>query len=179
MKYHLLVIFGITALVLLSGCTVQQPSNGNSGNGTDITAEVVEVDDTVKVEYEGRFESGEVFDSSARHGKPLEFVAGIGRVIRGFDEAVVGMRLGEEKTVTIPPVKAYGFRDKSKIVEIPKENFGDSWDSLEVGVPVHSSQGANGTVLELKEDSAIVDFNHHLAGKTLIFWIKVIYIKKE
>jgi hypothetical protein len=72
----------------------------------------VKTGDTVKVEYTGRFEDGEVFDSSEGR-EPLEFVAGAGQLIQGFDEAVVGMELGEEKTVTIPPEKAYGLANES------------------------------------------------------------------
>ncbi|MBN2518235.1 MAG: FKBP-type peptidyl-prolyl cis-trans isomerase [Candidatus Altiarchaeota archaeon] len=75
---------------------------------------VVNVGDTVTVEYTGRFENGTVFDTNVG-GQPFEFIAGIkpGMVIQGFDEAVLGMRLGEAKTVTIPPEKAYGLEGES------------------------------------------------------------------
>ena len=165
----------IFAALVLAGCTQQPPAQ--ESNGTGISAQLVEQYNTIKVEYEGRLESGEVFDSSARQGKPLEFAAGAGRVIKGFDEAVLGMRLNGEKTVTIAPEKAYGQRDERKVVDIPKAQF-TNWATLEVGMPVNSSEGPNGKIIELKEDSAVVDFNHELAGKTLIFWIKVVEIRK-
>ena len=80
-------------------------------NGSDETTggntEVVESGDTVSVEYTGRLSNGEEFDSSAG-GPPLTFVAGSGMMIPGFDSAVLGMRLGEEKTVEIPAAEAYG-----------------------------------------------------------------------
>jgi len=164
---------------LLLGC-VQQPDagNGNGNNNGGVEVQVIEAGDSVKVDYRGELENGEVFDASERHGSPLEFVAGAGQMIKGFDKAVVGMRVGQEKTVTLAPEDAYGLSDESKVVEVSKENFGDAWDALEVGTPVHSSQGVNGVVKEKKESSAIVDFNHDLAGKTLVFWIKVVEIEK-
>jgi FKBP-type peptidyl-prolyl cis-trans isomerase 2 len=169
------VLFGLLAILLFAGCVQQEkPRSSNA----EISAALVEAGDSVRVEYEGRLLSGEVFDSSRQHGSTLEFVAGAGTMIRGFDEAVIGMRLGEEKTVEIPPQKAYGFRDESKVVEIPKEQFPD-WNALETGMPVHSETGVNGRIVELKENSAIVDFNHELAGKTLVFWIKVVGIEKS
>ena len=170
---QILFVF-VLASLLLVGC-VQPQSNGNGG---DISMELIEAGDTVKVEYRGELENGEVFDASERHGQPLEFVAGAGQMIAGFDEAVVGMRLNEEKTVTIPPEKAYGFRSEQRVAEIPKENFGDSWDSLKEGMPVSSPESGNGIIVEKKENSAKVDFNHQLAGKTLVFWIKVVSVEK-
>jgi len=172
----------VLASLLLAGCTQPEENPANGGlepNGGDISMELVETGDTVKVEYEGSLENGEVFDSTERHdGVPLEFVAGAGQMIKGFDEAVVGMRLNEEKTVTLAPGKAYGFRDEGKVIDLPKENFGDFWGQLEVGMPVSSPEAGNGIVLELSESSAKVDFNHNLAGKTLVFKIKVVGIEK-
>ena len=181
MKKLLFVL--ILASLLLAGCTQpeENPADGNGVEpiGGDISMELIETGDTVKIEYEGSLENGEVFDSTEKHdGVPLEFVAGAGQMIKGFDEAVIGMRLDEEKTVTLEPAKAYGPKDESKIVEISKENFGDFWSQLKVGMPVSSPQAGNGTVLEMNENSAKVDFNHALAGKTLVFKIKVVGIEK-
>ena len=165
--------------LLLAGCTHTPQENGTvTGNGSDVSGKIVEVGDTVKVEYRGEFLDGKVFDSSESHGQPLEFVAGMGRMIKGFDEAVVGMRLGQEKTVTLAPSQAYGFVDESKIVEIPKENIEVGWDELQEGTPISSPEAGNGIVLEKKENSVVVDFNHPLAGKTLVFWIKVVELEK-
>lgn len=173
----------VLASLLLAGCTQpeENPVNGNGVEpiGGDISMELVETGDTVKVEYEGSLENGEIFDSTERHGgTPLEFVAGAGQMIKGFDKAVVGMRLNEEKTVSMGPGEAYGFKDESKIVDISKENFADFWDQLKVGMPVSSPEAGNGIVLEMNENSAKVDFNHNLAGKTLVFKIKVVGIEK-
>ena len=171
-----LVLLGL----LLAGCTQPKDQNGTiTGNGSEVSSRIVEVGDTVKVEYRGGFENGEVFDSSESHGASLEFVAGMGRMIKGFDEAVVGMRLDQEKTVTLQPSEAYGFFDEKKIVEIPKENVGVGWDEIKEGTPISSPEAGNGIVIEKKENSLTVDFNHPLAGKTLVFWIKVVEIEKS
>ena len=178
----LALVFGL----LLSGCVQPQETGKpgqiepgeNGGNIVDIS-KLVENGDTVKIEYEGRLESGEVFDSTERHGgTPLEFVAGAGQMIKGFDKAVVGMRLNEEKEATLSPADAYGQTDQSKIVEILKEQINVDWDNLQVGTPISSPQAGNGIVIEKNENSVRVDFNHELAGKVLIFKIKVVGIVK-
>jgi len=95
----------IGAMMLLVAC------GGDSGDESTPdsvgAANVVEVGDTVSVEYEGRLSNGEVFDSSAGRA-PLTFVAGAGMMIPGFDAAVLGMELNEEKTADIPAAEAYG-----------------------------------------------------------------------
>lgn len=185
---RLFLVSILLIVLLLSGC-VEQPETNTEANdtnageennmGNDVSAELVESGDTVKVEYEGRLESGEVFDSTEKHGgAPLEFVAGAGQMIKGFDEAVVGMRLNQEKEATMGPGSAYGFTDQAKVVEITKEQIGGDWDKLVVGMPISSSVAGNGVIIEKKENSVVVDFNHELAGKTLIFKIKVVEIQK-
>lgn len=62
----------------------------------------------VSVHYTGRLSTGEVFDSSAQHGRPIQFMLGVGQVIQGWDEGIEGMKVGEKKTLTIPPEKGYG-----------------------------------------------------------------------
>ncbi|MCL2403211.1 MAG: FKBP-type peptidyl-prolyl cis-trans isomerase [Coriobacteriia bacterium] len=93
--------------ILLGAMLVLTACNGDSNGDGD--AVVVEVGDTVVAEYTGKLAAdGEVFDSSAERGAPLEFVAGVGMMIPGFDDAVLGMELNEEKTVEIPSDQAYG-----------------------------------------------------------------------
>ena len=163
MKKVILLLSLILVTIILSGCLMvdetptnrldeNQPAqpvidqtpaapeeNGVAGetNGGEVMTQVVGVTDNVKVHYLGTFENGEVFDGSVDEQKnpvrePLAFTAGVGQMIPGFDKAVLGMALNEEKTVTIPPEEAYG------------------------------TEGA-----------------HPLAGKTLIFWIKVIEIERK
>ena len=174
--------------LLLAGCSQQTGAdvNGNTtvsgmvtgntaGNGAD-GMNVVGKGDTIKAEYVGTFEDGNVFDKSEGRG-PLEFVVGAGQMIAGFDEAVVGMKLNEEKNVTIPPEKAYGPADAGQRVDVPLAQIqGDS--NVEVGTVLYTSTGMPATVVEINGEMAVVEVKHPLAGKTLNFWIKVTSITK-
>ena len=98
-------------------------------------------------------------------------------MIKGFDSAVIGMALEEEKTVTLQPFDAYGEADPAKVVEIQKNQIGDA-ENLKIGMSVTNSQGASGVVEEVKDGTIVINFNHRLAGKPLTFWIKVVKIEK-
>jgi len=131
--------------------------------------------DRVVVEYEGRFEDGEVFDSSAFHQKPLEFVAGAGMVVPGFDRAVIGMEKGEEKEVRIEPKDAYGEKNPAAIQKIPKVNFPPEAEvGMTVGIPLPGGGQAPAKIVDIGETDVTLDLNHPLAGKTLIFKIKLV-----
>ena len=174
-KKFFAILAAVLAIALLSGCLQPEEGNGISQeNGGNNMIEKVETGNSIAVEYRGTLEDGTQFDASEGRG-PLEFTAGAGQMIKGFDTAVIGMALNEEKTVTMEPSEAYGETDQSKIVEVLKTNIGDA-DKLEVGMSVTSNQGVNGVVKEIKDDVIVIDFNHHLAGKTLTFWIKVVRI---
>ena len=183
-RKHYFMASLVLLAVLLSGCaqTGSSGGNGNTGGaGAAPNKTVVAAGDTVSVDYKGTLEDGTVFDKSEGRG-PLEFVAGIGKMIKGFDDAVLGMAEGEEKTVTLPPEKAYGMPDERRVAEWPKSNFPEP-DKLVVGqpVPATTSDGTpvEGIIKEIKDDTVLVDFNHPLAGKTLTFWIKVVKIQKK
>ncbi|MBN2517861.1 MAG: FKBP-type peptidyl-prolyl cis-trans isomerase [Candidatus Altiarchaeota archaeon] len=133
----------------------------------------VKAGDAVKVEYTGRFEDGEVFDSSEGR-EPLEFTAGVGQMIEGFDEAVIGMALGEEKTVTIPPEKAYGLANESdnplagetlvfdiKVVGINEQELGEETGET----PEESSEPGEELEEEPEENLAV---NYDVYDPTLI-----------
>ena len=79
--------------------------------------------DNVKIEYTGSFDDGEVFDASEKHGAPLEFKVGEGKVIKGFDNAVVGMAVGEEKDFRIEPKDAYGDKNPDMVKDLPKDKL--------------------------------------------------------
>jgi FKBP-type peptidyl-prolyl cis-trans isomerase 2 len=135
----------------------------------------VEVGDNVKVNYTGKLEDGEIFDSSEGR-EPLKFVAGQGQMIKGFDEAVIGMKKGEKKTITLAPEEAYGeFREDAKIT-VDKNQL-PNFENLVVGSQLMTNNGATGTIIEKSDQNAIIDFNHKLAGKTLIFDIEIVSIE--
>ncbi len=138
---------------------------------------VVKKGNRIKVEYEGRLEDGTVFDSTAKHnGKLLEFIAGEGNVISGFDDAVIGMKENEEKEFTLEPEEAYGEKKeelKQKIPRqaLPKEQEPRVGMMLMIGSPDGRQFPVEITAVDA--ESITVDMNHPLAGKTLIFKIKV------
>ncbi len=144
----------------------------------------VEKGNTISVDYVGKLEDDTVFDTSIkeaavkagiynemRNYEPLTFTVGAGQMITGFDEGVVGMEVGEKKILKIPPGEAYGEYDPELSRELPIEtvNF-----TPEVGMQLATNTGLRGTVTEVGEKSFIVDFNHELAGKTLIFEVTVV-----
>jgi len=139
---------------------------------------VVKKGDKIKVDYKGSLESGEVFDASEKHGEPLEFVAGEGAVVSGFDAAVIGMDVGEEKTVTLKPEEAYGMPDERAIQTVSTDNFPKgAKEGMMVGVPLPNGQKIPARITKLDDKEVTIDMNHLLAGKTLIFWIKIVSIE--
>ncbi len=129
--------------------------------------------DFVQVHYSGALENGDVFDSSEGRG-PLEFQAGGGGIISGFNDAVLGMEVNEEKKVVLTPDEAYGQLREDLKREFPVALL--KGENVEVGQILRfSSPGGpvSGTVLEVTADKFRVDFNHPLAGKTLVFTITV------
>ncbi len=114
----------------------------------------VENGDNVKVEYVGKFTDGNIFDQSAGRG-PLEFVVGAGRMIAGFDEAVVGMKLNDEKTVTIAPEKAYGAADApGQQATVPIASIqGDG--NIAIGSTLYTGSGQQGTVIDINLTSPL------------------------
>lgn len=134
--------------------------------------------DTVKVHYHGRLTSGETFDKSEGR-EPLEFEVGSGMVIKGFDDGVTGMAVGEKKTVNIPFQEAYGPKNPDMLIEMPKERFPKDME-IEVGMPLGMSDGQGQqfqvVIIEIKEDVVMLDANHPLAGQDLIFDLELVAI---
>ena len=134
--------------------------------------------DVVKVHYKGKLNSGEQFDSSEGRA-PLEFTVGAGQMIAGFDAAIPGMTVGEKKTITIAPGDAYGEKNEEAIIEFPKSDVPANM-KLEPGMKLQLSNAAGQPVpvivTEVKEEIIILDANHELAGKELIFDIELVEI---
>ncbi len=120
--------------------------------------------DKVKVHYHGKLRGGETFDSSERR-EPLEFTVGSGQVIKGFDDGVKGMNIGDKKTLQIAPVDAYGENEEDRIIEFPKTQFPADMKP-EVGMQLMMNDG-NGqslpvVITEVKEEAVLLDANHPL-----------------
>lgn len=131
--------------------------------------------DKVKIDYEGRFEDGTVFDSSKKHGQPIEFEVGKGQVIKGFNDAVIGMEPGEEKEITLEPKDAYGDSNPDLIKKVPLDKLPEGAKAgMMLGVGLPNGQQVPAKILEVSETEATLDMNHPMSGKTLIFKIKVI-----
>src|SRR6185295_14887715 len=134
--------------------------------------------DIVKVHYKGKLKSGEQFDSSEGRA-PLEFTVGAGQMIPGFDAAIPGMAVGEKKTIAIAPGDAYGEKNEEAIIEFPKSDIPANM-KLEPGMKLRLRNAAGQpvpvTVTEVKEEIIILDANHELAGKELIFDIELVEI---
>lgn len=138
--------------------------------------------DKIKVEYEGKLEDGTVFDSSEKHGQPLEFEVGAGQLIKGFDSAVIGMEKGEEKEITLQPGEAYGEPNPQLKQKMPKDNLPKDKE-VKVGMvlvaALPNGQQIPAKIVEIGENDITVDLNHPLAGKKLVFKIKVLEINSS
>lgn len=127
--------------------------------------------DAVRIHYVGKLEDGTVFDSSEGR-PPLEFIVGNGEVIEGLEQGVVGMKIGETKTISIPPELGYGQYMKERVFEMERKKMPGNFN-IEAGLRLQMYR-ADGmpimvTVVGISEDTLTMDANHPLAGKTLIF----------
>lgn len=134
--------------------------------------------DTVRITYTGALTDGTVFDSSEGRD-PLEFTVGSGQIIKGLDEAIPGMAVGEAKRVDIPVMKAYGPRHLDKVVEVPLDQLPEDIPR-EVGITL-AMRGEDGQempvrVTEVSETHMVLDANHRLAGEALVFDIELVAI---
>lgn len=135
--------------------------------------------DTVKVHYTGKLKDGSVFDTSENR-EPLEFKIGEGNMIPGFEQAVVGMGIGDKKTAEIPSDQAYGEKREDMIIAVPRENVpGDIQPEVGQQLAIQQQEGQQVpvTVTEVSEEKVVLDANHPLAGKDLVFDIEVVGVK--
>ena len=144
---------------------------------------LVKAGDVVDVHYKGTLEDGEQFDSSYDRGEPIKTIVGSGGLIKGFDQALVGMEVGAVKSVTIPANEAYGERNDAAVAELAKTVFPTEFvDQITEGsvIPLSNSENPGtsfpATALEVKEESIVFDLNHPMAGKDLTFDIEIVNI---
>lgn len=132
--------------------------------------------DVVRVHYTGKLNNGTVFDSSVDRD-PLQFTIGNGEIIPGFEQAVVGMKSGEIKTIKIPSEEAYGPHNEAMVLEVDRNEFPADLN-LSVGLQLQMQQDDGRAipvmVIDISESSVTLDANHPLAGKDLIFDIKLV-----
>jgi peptidylprolyl isomerase len=134
--------------------------------------------DVVRVHYTGTLVDGSQFDSSVGRA-PLEFTVGAGQMIAGFDAGVLGMIVGDKKTIQVDPDNGYGQKDPTAIIEFPSSHIPEGM-AVEVGMKLNLQnqygQPVPVEVVEVKEDIIIMDANHFLAGKDLVFEVELVEI---
>jgi peptidylprolyl isomerase len=136
--------------------------------------------DTVRVHYRGKLQDGSVFDASFDR-EPLQFTIGGGKIVPGFEEAVVGMNPGDSKTTDLPVEKAFGPYREEKVAVVPKIHFAEHWHleptvGERVQIPQPEGPPMNVTVTGVTESEVTLDANHPLAGEDLTFDIKLVDI---
>ena len=138
----------------------------------------VTVNSKVKVHYTGKLANGEVFDTS--DGKePIEFTLGQGQLIPGFEKGLIDMKLNEKKTINMTKDDAYGEVNETLIQEVKKTDLPQDMEpKVGMGLVSKSPEGQeiNLMVVEVKEETIVIDGNHPLAGRDLVFDLEVVEI---
>jgi len=138
--------------------------------------------DEVSLDYIGTLEDGTVFDASEKHGQPLKFTLGTGRVLPKFEDAVMGMKVGEKKTFTLKPADAYGEYDAKLTKLIPRDKLPAKPDpkvGMMLGVDLTNGRKARAIIRKVSAEGVLIDLNPPLAGKTLTFKITLVGINTK
>ncbi len=123
--------------------------------------------------------TGEVIESSKEHGEPMTVLVGSQEIIPALEEKMMGMGEGERRDITLTAEEAYGPRADELIQSVPRHLFGDL--ELKEGMLLEASTPEGPirmTVLKVGEDEVVVDMNHPLAGKDLVFEIEVLNVRE-
>ena len=171
-------IFGIIVMAIVIIAVLLVLSPFFLGLLGTIGAKQVKQGDTVKVDYTGTFDNGTIFDTSEGR-EPLQFIAGAGQMIPGFDNAVIGMKIGQEKGIRLQPSEAYGDYDPQLVQEIPREQVPieeELKQGMVLAVTMPNGRQVPATVKEATADAITIDLNHPLAGEILNFRFKVVDI---
>ena len=189
------ILWGL--LILLIGVGIWASSTGklnllSSKLSFMKTQTSIQSGDQIVVDYIGKHLDGKVFDTSIQsvaqeaglynpqrnYEEGLAFTVGAGQMIKGFDEAVIGMTVGETKTVEIPADKAYGERSEEMVIRVPLQEAGDlsgAW----VGMKILLGGMYPATITEITDTEIVFDANHELAGKALVFDITIKSIQSQ
>ena len=145
-----------------------------------VWAKAAKIEDGKKVQFDYTLKVDDEIIDTSEGRKPLEYVHGSGAIIPGLAAELKGMKVGEEKSITIAPEQAYGMMDPRALKEIPRTSFPEDFD-LKIGMVLEAQspegQTIPGIVWALKDDSIVLNFNHPLAGKTLNFDVKIVAIE--
>jgi FKBP-type peptidyl-prolyl cis-trans isomerase SlyD len=143
--------------------------------GTACAEKALPIGDGMKVtlEYTLTLPDKTVADSTAGQA-PFSYTQGNHEIVPGLEKALIGMKAGDKKRVTIPAAEAYGLYDEKRKVEVPKKNLPPE---AKAGTRLRATNGMEAKVVELKGDAAVVDTNHPLAGKDLTFDVSIIKVE--
>ena len=139
----------------------------------------VQSGDTIKIHYNGRLTDGTTISILSAGRSPLEFTVGSGSVIKGFDLGVQGMSIGDKKTIEIPFLDAYGPEDPSMIIEFPADRLpADLKPEVGMQLNMNNAEGQQFPVVitGITDENIILNANHPLAGKDLIFDLELVEI---
>ncbi len=183
----IIAILLIIALIFAFGCTQTNPDINNDlvGDNTidnntnqfNNLNEFIKIKDgdNVTMNYTLKLENGEVYQTTLG-ATPATFDIKYPGLIKGFYNAVIGMKKGDKKTIIVSPEEGYGVSDPSKVVLFDKNDVPD-FEEMQVGMEVQTKDGMPGIVISKEENSLVVDFNPFLVGKTLTFEIEIVSIK--
>ncbi|MBL7101101.1 MAG: FKBP-type peptidyl-prolyl cis-trans isomerase [Nanoarchaeota archaeon] len=140
---------------------------------------IVKEGNLVKFHFTGKLENGEVFGSSI-DSEPIECRVGEGKLIKGIEEGLIGMKESQKREIVVHPNKGYGRRDKSLVKKASKDILGGR-NNIEIGqvIKVRNESGRvlNAEVLAIESDTVTLDLNHSLAAKKLKFDIEIVEIR--
>lgn len=160
----------VVALMGLSLCLCVSPLKAEDA--------VIEEGKSVKFDYTLKVEE-QLVDKSEGRG-PLEYVHGKNMIVKGLEKELVGLKVGDKKVVTVTPEEGYGAVDPNAIVEFPKEKLAIDQE-VKVGMvltlPTESGKKYSGVVIEVKEETFVINFNHPLAGRELVFDVEIVEVK--
>lgn len=132
----------------------------------------VEKDKIVSIQYDATDETGAVVDSNIDF-EPLEYLHGHGNILQSLENELTGLKITDEKKITLSPEQAYGEFDPALVFEVERQQFPEGAESLQLGTMVQSSDGMELLVTDIDGDKVILDGNHPLAGRTLLFNVTI------
>ena len=143
------------------------------------TDNTVQDGSSVKLHYRGTLEDGTEFDSSRNREEAMTVTAGAGQLIAGFNDALIGMTVGETKTFTLVSGEAYGDVDPENIAQLDRSVFPEDFEFSDgMTVPLSNQSGENfmAVITEVTDETVTANFNHPLAGKDLTFEVEVLEV---